>query len=707
MEDYSRSIEDQKILMTRVQRIISDFEQLSIGEKTRDTPLSIVNEYPASERSYDLAWTALEQRYHNKRKITDTVLRKLLSIPKSNGSCESIKTLLDSTRNSLALLSTLGIDCSNWDPLLIHITVSKLDLQTCKEWEQSLKATTEIPNISVLYNFLETTFRTLESISEYTDCSSRSQFKPNYSKSHQPQKLTQNRRINMASVNDENCPCCGKRHFLYKCFKFAAMSSASKREFINSNKICRNCLNIGHFSKDCKSTSRCKSCNLAHHTIMHNEYSNQNRLNNSTVSESRSENITSSSNGSSNINLSLMNTTVMPHVLLATIRVIIKSEYGNFTLRAILDQGAQATLITESASQLLRLKKYNTFARITGVGGDTIIVRKFVKFNLASHFESDFELESQAYVMPSLNNYCAGPVDRQKLPQLNEFELADPDFDKNDKIDLLIGGDLYGDILLPQQKKFEKGIFLQLTHFGWIVSGPTAEISYSKGVNINLCSLDTQLKAFWEQEELIESRKLTHEEISCEDFFKNNYTRGSDGRYTVALPFRSQIIGKSPPVFSHSDFSALKRLKQVESKFSKDPNFAYEYKKFMDEYESLGHMEKIGPYPHSIQHYGYFLPHHGVVRESSSTTKLRVVFDGSSKRLPSSSLNEELFSGPALQNDLPTIINRWRRFKIGFRSDLEKMFRQIKVVESHQHYQQRFEFFINWLKMKTKLTQKR
>ncbi|XP_061386945.1 uncharacterized protein LOC133321887 [Musca vetustissima] len=198
----------------------------------------------------------------------------------------------------------------------------------------------------------------------------------------------------------------------------------------------------------------------------------------------------------------------------------------------------------------------------------------------------------------------------------------------------------------------------------------------------------TQLKAFWEQEELVESRKLTPEEISCEDFFKNNYTRGSDGRYTVALPFRSQIIGKSPPVFSHSDFSALKRLKQVESKFSKDPNFAYEYKKFMDEYESLGHMEKIGPYPQSIQPHGYFLPHHGVVRESSSTTKLRVVFDGSSKRLPSSSLNEELFPGPALQNDLPTIINRWRRFKIGFRSDLEKMFRQIKVVESHQKYQQ-------------------
>ncbi|XP_073827806.1 uncharacterized protein [Musca autumnalis] len=146
-----------------------------------------------------------------------------------------------------------------------------------------------------------------------------------------------------------------------------------------------------------------------------------------------------------------------------------------------------------------------------------------------------------------------------------------------------------------------------------------------------MCSVDTQLKAFWEQEELLESRTLTTEETACEQFFKKNCYRSPDGRYTFALPFRSQILGKSPPTFCHSDFSALKRLKQVESKFVKEPNFASEYRKFMDEYESLGHMVNMGPYPQSIQPYGYFLPHHGVIRESSSTTKLRVVFDGSSK----------------------------------------------------------------------------
>ncbi|XP_073827101.1 uncharacterized protein [Musca autumnalis] len=419
---------------------------------------------------------------------------------------------------------------------------------------------------------------------------------------------------------------------------------------------------------------------------MHNDYASHNS-NTSTIPDSRNNNVVSTSSSAvenSNINLSLLNTTVMPHVLLATIRVIVRNEFGNFKLRAILDQGAQATLITENAAQLLRLPKYRTFTRITGVGGETVTVKNFVKFNLASHYEPGFELRSQAYVMPSLNNYCAGPVDRNKLPSLEEFTLADPHFDKNDPIDLLIGGDLYGDILLPQQRKFDKGIFLQLTHFGWIVSGPTAEISYAHTVNINLCTLDTQLKTFWEQGELIEPRKMTTEEVACEA----NCSRGSDWRYTVALPFKAQILGNTPPKYCHTDFCALKRLKQVESKFVNNSTYASEYRKFMEEYESLGHMTKIGTYPDSIEPNGYFLPHRGVIRESSSTTKLRVVFDGSSKRPPYTSLNDELFPGPALQNYLPAIINRRRRFKIGFRSDLEKMFRQIRVVDNQQHYQQ-------------------
>lgn len=47
-----------------------------------------------------------------------------------------------------------------------------------------------------------------------------------------------------------------------------------------------------------------------------------------------------------------------------------------------------------------------------------------------------------------------------------------------------------------------------------------------------------------------------------------------------------------------------------------------------------------------------YLPHHPVIRESSSTTKLRVVFNASSNTSNNTSLNSHLLIGPKLLNDL-------------------------------------------------------
>ena len=63
---------------------------------------------------------------------------------------------------------------------------------------------------------------------------------------------------------------------------------------------------------------------------------------------------------------------------------------------------------------------------------------------------------------------------------------------------------------------------------------------------------------------------------------------------------------------------------------------------------------------HLVSNQGYFLPHHAVVKESSLTTKTRVVFDGSAKTSTGISLNETLMVGPTIQEDLFSIIARFR-----------------------------------------------
>ena len=92
----------------------------------------------------------------------------------------------------------------------------------------------------------------------------------------------------------------------------------------------------------------------------------------------------------------------------------------------------------------------------------------------------------------------------------------------------------------------------------------------------------------------------------------------------------------------------------------------------MREYENLDHITKFGKYPEDVRPNSYFLPHHGVLTESSTTTKLRVVFDGSCHLINCKSLNEELCPGPPLQNNLPGIITKWRSHKIAFSADIEK-----------------------------------
>jgi len=53
-----------------------------------------------------------------------------------------------------------------------------------------------------------------------------------------------------------------------------------------------------------------------------------------------------------------------------------------------------------------------------------------------------------------------------------------------------------------------------------------------------------------------------------------------------------------------------------------------------------------------------YIPHHAVIRDASSITKLCVVFNASCKTRDGTSLNDHLSIGPKLQQDLPAIIAR-------------------------------------------------
>ncbi|XP_055951495.1 uncharacterized protein LOC129987553 [Argiope bruennichi] len=73
------------------------------------------------------------------------------------------------------------------------------------------------------------------------------------------------------------------------------------------------------------------------------------------------------------------------------------------------------------------------------------------------------------------------------------------------------------------------------------------------------------------------------------------------------------------------------------------------------------------------------MPHHGVFRPESSTTKLRVVFNASEATSSGQSLNDNLYSGSVVQDDLFAILLRFRKHSIVFTADIKKMYRQIWI----------------------------
>ncbi|XP_041451926.1 uncharacterized protein LOC121405330 [Drosophila obscura] len=97
----------------------------------------------------------------------------------------------------------------------------------------------------------------------------------------------------------------------------------------------------------------------------------------------------------------------------------------------------------------------------------------------------------------------------------------------------------------------------------------------------------------------------------------------------------------------------------------------------MKEYLSLDHMSLV---PNEDRHKcRYFLPHHCVIKEDSSTTKLRVVFDGSAVTTSGLSLNDLLMSGPTIQSKLFHTLLRFRTFSIALTGDIGKMYRCVRV----------------------------
>ena len=125
------------------------------------------------------------------------------------------------------------------------------------------------------------------------------------------------------------------------------------------------------------------------------------------------------------------------------------------------------------------------------------------------------------------------------------------------------------------------------------------------------------------------------------------------------------------------------RLLNLHKKPKQDPELMKKYDSVFKEQKGLGIIEEVSE--SSALGDTHYIPHHPVIRDDHSTTKLRIVFDASSKT-DGRSLNDCLYKGPQMTWLIYDILLRFRTFVYALTADIEKALLQISRDKDHRNF---------------------
>lgn len=636
--------------------------------------------------NFRVAMKLLNDRYDNKRAIVNKHLRLFFDMPKIvDADSKAILKIINTTNECIYSLNALGVNTDSWSPMLVHYIELRFNRCTFQDWEYYLRGTTEIPTITQMLQFLETQARMFESVE--------------WNASHEKSICDS---IAVPSTSNQKslpyaykCPACNEAHRLFECSSFKAKPSEERIKLVKDKKLCENCLSGGHSAANCKSRFTCVHCKEKHNTLLHpnkrvvahiqtQENANGDSEDEEHLGEQECAPVEEVLTLHTKTNAKPSNS----HVLLSTAMVNVRAKNGSKSVkvRCLLDNCAQGSFISEEIVQLLKLKKTKVNASATAISGAKLQkIKHTVDFEFSS-LDKKFAYTTSAMVVKSVSAIRSTPkIAKQKWPHLEDIELADPNYQKAGCIDLLLSAEIYAMIVLTGVRKGEIGTPVAVaTELGWTIIGPTNKPKSQEIItaHITVDEIDANLKRFWDLEEMITNEKTMDVDNEAENHFVKTHKRDENGAFIVRLPFKNEVR----PKFVGTRKRALRRLIQSEVSMKKKPELKMEYGKSIQEFIDLNHVEVSMVQGRTDN--GFFMSHHAVIKATSSTTKVRPVFDASAKDDFGSSLNDHLIAGPPIQPKLAYVLTNWRMHKYVIAADLEKMYRMIKVDERDCKYQQ-------------------
>ncbi|GFT21620.1 integrase catalytic domain-containing protein [Trichonephila clavipes] len=276
-----------------------------------------------------------------------------------------------------------------------------------------------------------------------------------------------------------NCVLCKVNNFhpLSKCYQFKKLSVEDRVEVVKRNNLCFRYF-LPHRLKECRSEKNC-FCLRPHNSLIH-------------FSRDKTRNPTPTSN------LNLDAPTFVPgqiegsveansqsqfvatgfekgrlkDAFLSTVRTLIKNKYSQWVeVRCLLDVGSQSCLCTRVCAEKLQLKMEKINTVFSCVNDASMVVKNCVKISVANKAKT-FETELMLLVVNKITDLIPNKVIDIDVNVSEFVPLADDKFNIPDRIDMLLGAEIFHELLKPGKFYCDNShLVLQNTVFGYVVSG--------------------------------------------------------------------------------------------------------------------------------------------------------------------------------------------------------------------------------------------
>ncbi|UYV83383.1 hypothetical protein LAZ67_23000836 [Cordylochernes scorpioides] len=541
----------EKILLDESLSDVDKFEYLIqsmvIGSKAH----RLVTSFPLTQKNYNKVIGDLKDRFGDRDLLTELYVRKLLKLVIASARSEerTLAQLYDDLVAHLHSLGSLGVDTkSGGGAFLYSLVESSLPLELIKIWQRSRTPFKErdysqieegiehsgakaFDKLEGLIEFLKQEVKNAERISFVAEG-----FEPSHPLK-QGKRENNLPKIHTASalfVGKTNLPClfCDKdNHLSQNCFK------AAKIQIKEDAKVCFKCLRKNHLKKDCRYFIRCKRCQGPHFEIMCRGTSHS-QENSNWRSDNRSHNSLAEQNeGNSEPVTAMANQVCTNNISLMTLIVKIKGPKRS-KMSKILHQELDLPKVGE-----VKLNKFLFGGQTTGEKAHSIFY--FQLDNVAEGKAFKIEALEETIICGNISPVETGP--RQWELDKKGITLTKVNNNKTE-IDILIGGDYYGQLLTGKIEQLAGGLTAMQTVLGWTLIGNTSSERPETSAQMVITLLTTQQRvaSLWELETIgirdpTEVISVKEKNVLMQEKFREKICRGHDGRYLVSLPWKEGI----------------------------------------------------------------------------------------------------------------------------------------------------------------------